>query len=267
MSRNVVTARCTTKRHTGGRRKRSRLAGSARRQCATSTAQANRAQRGGEKDSSVFGIIVHPKGAAFLSGRRDDRRTPSERFGARVASDPSRFAGVSRPSCRILRRVVSPRLRFSSRRRASDRDSELRNVASLHAACDASRQRYGDHLGAIPRPPGIGYGQGDDYKDQCVARGSSRPQLQVYKVPLAAAEPLANPATWNSDYWPGERRRRHLWRPAALPCARAWFLRAVFLPPPTSVSCSSFPSFPSLCRRRPRPRSRMSFRRRCPRPL
>ena len=61
---------------------------------------------------------------------------------------------------------------------------------------------YRDHLSALPRPPGIPYTSGSNsYEDQCVGR-SARPQLDVYKIPLAAAAQVSSPDTWGPSFFP-----------------------------------------------------------------
>jgi hypothetical protein len=66
------------------------------------------------------------------------------------------------------------------------------------AMCD----HYRDHLSALPRPPGIPYTSGSNsYEDQCVGR-SARPQLDVYKIPLAAAAQVSSPDTWGPSFFP-----------------------------------------------------------------
>ena len=42
---------------------------------------------------------------------------------------------------------------------------------------------------------------GGGYDEQCVGR-SARPQLDVYKIPLAAAAAVATPETWGPDFFP-----------------------------------------------------------------
>ena len=42
---------------------------------------------------------------------------------------------------------------------------------------------------------------GGGYDEQCVGR-SARPQLDVYKIPPAAAAAVATPETWGPDFFP-----------------------------------------------------------------